>query len=62
MNKRQWKKEKMDLLEEKSLLVFLKRTKEGKYANIEQSSLIHARMPILREETYVDEEYYYSVR
>jgi hypothetical protein len=43
-------------------LTFLKRTREGKYAKIDESSLIYTRIQIQREETYADEEYYYSVR
>jgi hypothetical protein len=55
-------KNRMDLPEWKALLTFLKRTKEGKYAKIDESSLIYARIKIQREETYSDEEYLYSVR
>ena len=44
------------------LLTFLKRTKEGKYAPIEEISLLFAR---IREETELieawEEEYYYSI-
>ena len=44
------------------LLKFLERTKEGKYAKIEESSLQYARM----QEEYEtieeqDEQYYYSI-
>ena len=42
-------------------LIFLKRTKEGNFAEIEMSSIKYIRLK--REpETYIDEdEYYYSV-
>ncbi|VVB69099.1 Uncharacterised protein [uncultured archaeon] len=43
------------------LLKFLKYTKEGKYAPIEESSLSYAR---LKEETHMEmceEDYYYGV-
>lgn len=48
--------------EEKILLTFLKRTKEGQYAPIEKSSILHARIKEETEyiETY-EEEYYYSI-
>ena len=52
----------MDSPKGKALLTFLERTKEGKYAKIDESSLIYTRIQIQREETYADEEYYYSVR
>lgn len=47
--------------EEKTLLTFLKRTREGKYAKIDESSLPYVRIKEQREEIYED-EYYYSVR
>jgi len=56
------KEKKSDVKEEKALLTFLQRTKEGKYAKIDGSSLSYTRIKILREETYPDEKYYYSVR
>ena len=56
------KRNKMDSPKGKALLTFLERTKEGKYAKIDESSLIYTRIQIQREETYADEEYYYSVR
>ncbi len=49
-------------LEEKALLTFLKRTKEGKYAPIAKGSLDHLRVKEQRELYYSDEEYYYSIR
>ena len=52
----------MDSSNEKALLTFLERTKEGKYARIDENSLTYARIQIQREETYADEEYLYSVR
>jgi hypothetical protein len=51
----------MDSSNEKALLTFLERTKEGKYARIDESSLTYARIQIQREETCADEEYLYSV-
>ena len=56
------KENKMDSPEEKALLTFLESTKEGKYAKIDESSLVYTRIKIQREETYSDEEYLYSVR
>ncbi|MGQ9571491.1 MAG: hypothetical protein ACUVUQ_11785 [Thermodesulfovibrionales bacterium] len=46
--------------EEKALLTFLKRTQEGKYAKIDESSLLYLRLKEHREEPY--DEYYYSYR
>ena len=43
------------------LLTFLKFTREGKFAKIEESSLAYARLKEQREET-PQEEYFYSVR
>lgn len=54
------KRKKLIKKEEKTLLTFLKRTREGKYAKIEKSSLPYARIKVRREEPY--EEFYYSVR
>lgn len=56
------KEKKLDAKEEKALLTFLQRTKEGKYAKIDENSLIYTRIKIQREETYADDEYLYSVR
>ena len=56
------KKNEMDSPEGKALLTFLERTKEGKYAKIDENSLIYTQIKIQREETYADEEYLYSVR
>ena len=47
--------------EEKALLTFLKLTRDGKYARVEESSLTYSRLKEQREETY-EQEYYYSVR
>ena len=44
-----------------ALLTFLKFTREGKFAKIEESSLAYARLKEQREET-PQEEYFYSVR
>jgi len=48
--------------DEKVLLSFLKRTKEGKYAPIEKSSLPYSRIIEEREAIEsLEEEFYYSV-
>ena len=48
--------------DKETLLAFLRRTKEGEYALIEESSLPYSR---LNEETeileFVEDEYYYSI-
>jgi hypothetical protein len=56
------KNEKKIDLDYKILYKFLKRTKEGKYAKIEESSLQYARMQE-EDETIEeqDEQYYYSI-
>lgn len=56
------KKENKANLPETALLTFLERTKEGKYAKIDQNSFTYTRLKILREETYSEEDYLYSVR
>jgi hypothetical protein len=48
--------------EEKALITFLKRTKEGNYAKIAKSSLTYPRVKEQRELSYNEEEYYYSLR
>ncbi len=48
--------------EEETLLVFLKRTKEGMYAKVDESSIAYRRVKEQREEPYYEDEYYYSVR
>ena len=53
---------KLELKEEKILLTFLKRTRDGKYAKIDKESLNHPRVDDQREESYQDDEYYYSIR
>jgi len=55
------KREKLRQKEEKKLLTFLKRTREGKYAKIDESSLPYVRLKEQREKIYED-EYYYSIR
>lgn len=47
--------------EEKALITFLKRTKEGEYAKIDKSSLACARVKEQREPSYNDDEFYYSL-
>lgn len=46
--------------QEKALLTFLKQTREGRYAKIDESSLPYSRLKEQREETSYDDEYYYS--
>ena len=56
------RKPKEGKVEEKALLTFLRRTKEGKYAPIDKSSLPYSR--ITEESESIEsseEEYYYSV-
>jgi len=48
--------------EEKALLTFLKQTREGKYAKVDESSLPYSRIKEQREEPHYEDEYYYSVR
>lgn len=48
--------------EEKALITFLKRTKEGEYAKIDESSLSYPRVKEQREPSYDDEGFYYSIR
>jgi len=47
--------------EEESLLTFLERTRDGKYAKIDLESLSPGRVQEEREETLWEEQYYYSV-
>ena len=50
------------VVEEQSLLRFLKQTRQGKYADIDESSLGYAR--IKEEREHIDaltETYYYSI-
>jgi hypothetical protein len=48
--------------EEKALIIFLKRTKEGEYAKIDERQLAYPRVKEQREPYFNDEEYYYSLR
>lgn len=56
------KKKEIRQKEEKALLTFLKQTRKGKYAKVEESSLPYSRLKEQREETYYEDEYYYSIR
>jgi hypothetical protein len=47
--------------QEKSLLTFLKRTRDGKYARIDLEALLPGRVQEEREQTPCEEQYYYSV-
>ncbi|GBD93102.1 hypothetical protein BMS3Abin05_00685 [bacterium BMS3Abin05] len=55
------KKRKEELKkEEKVLISFLKATKEGKYAKVEETSLLYSR---IKEKTIILEDvYYYGIR
>lgn len=55
--------------EKKTLLTFIRQTKSGKYAEINENSLSHCRVAVMREDelpernsTVDHEEYYYSFR
>ncbi len=54
------KKEEQEKKE--TLLTFLELTRSGKFAEIEESSLVYARLNEQREESPEEEEYFYSVR
>ncbi|HOV32595.1 MAG TPA: hypothetical protein PLX23_04450 [Candidatus Hydrogenedens sp.] len=60
-NKKVNKKGKGKEKEEKILLTFLKRTKDGKYAKVDESALPYSRLKVQREDYYED-EYYYGIR
>lgn len=47
--------------EEKALITFLKRTKEGEYAEIDERQIAYPRVKEQREPYYTDEEYYYGI-
>jgi len=55
------KNEELDK-KEKALLTFLKLTREGKYAKVDESSLPYSRLKEQREEIYYEDEYYYNYR
>jgi len=55
------KRKELRKKEEKALLTFLKKTKNGKYAKIKESSLPNSRINEQREDYYED-VYYYSIR
>jgi len=61
-NKRVSKEGKGKEKKEKILLTFLKRTKDGKYAKIDESALPYSRLKVQREDTYYEDEYYYGIR
>jgi hypothetical protein len=48
--------------EESVLLTFLRHTLEGKYARIDESSLPYSRLKEQRQESFYEDEYYYSIR
>ncbi|MDP2755231.1 MAG: hypothetical protein Q8P40_12705 [Nitrospirota bacterium] len=49
-------------IEEKSLITFLKRTKDGEYAKIDERQFAYPRAKEQREPYYNGEEYYYGIR
>jgi len=48
--------------EEKILIAFLEKTREGQYAPIEEKSLCYARIKVETETVEPYSEYYYSIR
>jgi hypothetical protein len=63
MNANMKKKKQKATKSEHPLLGFLRKTKNGKYADINQQSLCCSRTEILRQEDLTeDETYYYSNR
>jgi hypothetical protein len=56
------KKKEIRHKEVKVLLTFLKQTREGKYAKVDESSLPYTRLKEQREGIYNEDEYYYSIR
>lgn len=56
------KKDKERKDKEEALITFLKRTKDGKYAKIDERQLVYPRVKEQREPYYNDEEYYYGIR
>ncbi|HPV00493.1 MAG TPA: hypothetical protein PLR23_05950 [Candidatus Cloacimonas acidaminovorans] len=44
------------------MLTFIQQTKEGKYVKIDESSFPYSRIKEQSEETYFEDEYYYSIR
>lgn len=62
MNKKKIKTKKPKQTQElKVLLTFLKRTKEGKYAPVEQSSLPYSRLNEQPETIVIEEQYNYGL-
>jgi len=55
-------KDELRQKEENVFLTFLKQTREGRYAKIDESSFPYSRLKEQREEPYYEDEYYYSVR
>ena len=56
------KKNKERKEEEEALITFLKRTKNGEYAKIDERQLAYPRVKEQREPYYNEEEYYYGLR
>jgi len=48
--------------DEELILTFLKQTKDGKFAKIEESSLPYARIQVQRDDTFYEEDFCYSMR
>jgi len=47
---------------EEIILTFLKQTRDGKFAKIEESCLPYARIQVQRDDTFYEEDFYYSMR
>jgi len=56
------KEEGRGFKEDENLIRFLKLTKDGKYAEIDENSLLYLRIEEETEEPYYEKEYYYSTR
>lgn len=50
-----------EALNEGVLLTFLKQTKDGAYARVDENSFPYSRLEVMREELCED-EFYYSIR
>ena len=48
--------------EQEVLVTFLKQTRDGKYAKIEESSLPYARLEQHQDDACMEDVYYYSLR
>jgi len=55
------RQKKEDLERREALVTFLKLTRDGKFARIEESSLAYARLKEQREQYSPEEEFFYSI-